>query len=287
MTPQTEKTELNKTKDLGKETQRRSLLETLTGSKLWKDAAFMLALLTCLAYFATYAFREGYMGYYQLGEIASVEITPSDIASAISMGAVPIFILAITYIIFTFVLTISGTFFDFLISPISLSISIILSFSYFHKESINMDLIVEVVLIVIILFTLRVLSQFKWFKSIPFVSWFIDDLINDIKKLISNWDRAVYLKWTILSIILLLIFYYFYEVGFSVAERKDSYLIVRQDNLSYAVLGERKDNLIIAPVDLMKKTVTPKYLIIDAKSTVENPINFERIHIKGGLKVKE
>ncbi|WP_156418828.1 hypothetical protein [Fictibacillus sp. FJAT-27399] len=44
MTPQTEKTELNKTKDLGKETQRRSLLETLTGIKLWKDDAFMLAL---------------------------------------------------------------------------------------------------------------------------------------------------------------------------------------------------------------------------------------------------
>lgn len=78
-----------------------------------------------------------------------------------------------------------------------------------------------------------------------------------------------------------------YHVGRSSSVNSEDYFIIDQGgNDLYVVLRTYKDNFIIAPVDLKRRVITPKFQNIEMKSEKDKKIEWERMHT-GKLKVKK
>jgi hypothetical protein len=75
-------------------------------------------------------------------------------------------------------------------------------------------------------------------------------------------------------------------IGEGSASKREKYLIIKTP-APFVVIDEEKNNLIIAPIDLETKTITPKYQIIEPKSSMKEPLIFEAMRFEDGLKVKE
>ncbi|MGW6666413.1 hypothetical protein [Peribacillus sp. NPDC055009] len=257
--------------------------------KILKDAAVIVVLLTALSYFITYSFRSGYWSYYQLEDIAPIDIGPSDISMAISNVAMAIVFGLIVYVVITIVLWMSKVIISDLINPIAITIAAATTISMIYTGSIELYIIFEFCIIVAVFVGLKKFTESKSFKNIPLLPRVYNYLLSEVKQLFSIWSAFIPLKWIIIPIILFLIYATYetcYYLGSRIAEDKESYLIINHDSTVYVVIGEKKDNLIIAPVNLNKRIIEPKYSIIESKSNITSPLVLERTVIKGGFKVK-
>jgi len=239
--------------------------------EVWKDAAIIVFLLTSLGYFLTFAFRQGYINYFKLEGIATSKIEVSDISLAFYMIYFHIVLAIIIYTITTLILVITKAFDNFLINPIAITFAIVLMYQSIYQEISIFKLIIYVT-VVVVLSIIKKLIKFNLTK---------------LKELQMIWNSVIPLKWIIISIILLLTFQAFYDLGGKSAHDKNEYLIVKQGQLVYAVVDEKESNLIIAPVNLKTRTMQPIYSIIEPKSKIKNPLKFEKTVIKGGLTVAE
>ena len=74
--------------------------------------------------------------------------------------------------------------------------------------------------------------------------------------------------------------------GEMLAQERENYFIIHQGNhKEYVVLRKFQQQFIIAPVDLKKKTITPKFQLIDIKSEQDKKVEWELVHT-GRLEVK-
>ena len=79
----------------------------------------------------------------------------------------------------------------------------------------------------------------------------------------------------------------FVMLGSKVAAEKEDYLIMESTNdQNFVVINTYKDKFIIAPVNLEKKEITPKFQFIDMKSDKDNKVEFTLVNT-GKLKVKK
>jgi len=92
----------------------------------------------------------------------------------------------------------------------------------------------------------------------------------------------------------------FFHLGENEAQRRDEYLIIKYEEkikdkktgkekikeTDFVVITESKNNLLIAPVDLDEKAITPTYSIIEAKSTFNKLVKLEAMKFNGGLKIE-
>ncbi|PGT77452.1 hypothetical protein [Priestia megaterium] len=252
----------------------------------WKDATIVVVLLTGLIYFITYAFRQGFTNYYQLGEIARNSIEPADISQAFTWIFTYMTGPVLIYFILTAILVIAGDVAIFLINPIAITVIVVPIFNIINNRDSGENLW-QSVIVVIILAVLKKLMEYERFNHWPLLPKIRDYFINDARTISKVWKRLAYLKFMILSLILLLIFLASYDLGNKVAKDKESYLIINKDkNTTYVVLEENEGNLIIARLNKKAKTIEPKYSIIEKKSNIKKPLILERITVDGGLEVK-
>ena len=82
--------------------------------------------------------------------------------------------------------------------------------------------------------------------------------------------------------------FFFYEIyGKSAASHPENYLVIENKTEDLVVIDHTKDKLLVAPVDINKKIITPRYEVIESKSTKDEPLILEPKIFKGGLKVKK
>lgn len=75
--------------------------------------------------------------------------------------------------------------------------------------------------------------------------------------------------------------------GSNSAAEKEDYLIMESTNdQNFVVINTYKDKFIIAPVNLEKKEITPKFQFIEIKSDIDDKVEFSLVHT-GKLKVKK
>ena len=69
--------------------------------------------------------------------------------------------------------------------------------------------------------------------------------------------------------------------GHVVAKKTQDYMIVKQKEGLFVVVTTYKDNLVIAPLDIKKETVKPKFQTIEMKDAKDTEV----IHFEDGIKV--
>ncbi|MFH0068418.1 hypothetical protein [Peribacillus sp. NPDC056705] len=72
----------------------------------------------------------------------------------------------------------------------------------------------------------------------------------------------------------------------SAAEKEDYLIMSSTKNKNYIVIKTYQDKFIIAPVNLKRKEITPKFQFIEIKSDKDNKVEFTLVHT-GKLKVKK
>jgi hypothetical protein len=75
---------------------------------------------------------------------------------------------------------------------------------------------------------------------------------------------------------------FFASMGKVDAASKSRYLVVESKTMPLVIIAQTQDKLLVAPVDIKKRLISPTYMIIESKSTVNKPLNFI-----GGLTVKK
>ncbi|MDW7615202.1 hypothetical protein SC499_10815 [Peribacillus simplex] len=229
------------------------------------------------------------MSYYKLGIISPSDITPSDIIQTVYGFTAAIIVFIIVYMLVTLVVIFASEAedknFKIIINlfAIPFALSIVFKFITNINNPINWMLFIFYFLILILHYSLY--DNFLVYKK----------LISKIKVLVSRfyntlfsiWIIIPYFNWIIIICSLYGIFMVFNTYGKTVAERNEDYIIIHEKSSTFVVVGKDKENLIVAPMDLESKIITPKYRVIESKSSMGNPLVLEEVKFKGGLKVKE
>ncbi|ASK63531.1 hypothetical protein CFK37_15900 [Virgibacillus phasianinus] len=76
--------------------------------------------------------------------------------------------------------------------------------------------------------------------------------------------------------------------GYFNAKNTDEFLVFKNNSKEdFVVIDNIGDKFITAPIDLTTNEIEKKYLVIEQKSDIENPLIFEKVKIEGGIKVKD
>lgn len=76
--------------------------------------------------------------------------------------------------------------------------------------------------------------------------------------------------------------------GQYMAQQRENYYIIKHGkDHDYVVISNYDKQLIIAPVDLDKKVITPRYSLVEAKSNLNKLVGLEAMKFDGGLKVEQ
>lgn len=105
--------------------------------------------------------------------------------------------------------------------------------------------------------------------------------LNDIEKtkVSISIDKLLH----IYLIILLMAIAAFGRLGNASAAGKDEYMVIHQDKDLFVVVTSYKDSMIMAPLNLKKESITPKFKAIEMKELKDAEI----IYFENGLKVED
>ena len=127
-----------------------------------------------------------------------------------------------------------------------------------------------------LLFTFCVLSLFCYLIYVIYliIVWRTSIKFSDLKKV-----NVVLLIGTIIggSLVSMIMF------GEFKASYSKEYTVIQQENHFFVAITSYKDSLIIAPLDLEKESITPKFKTIEMKELKDA----ETIHFENGLKVED
>lgn len=276
--------------------KKRYIRGTHSASSTKKDSIFnfsdmtiYISLITALGYFISYSYKKGYRSYYGLNEVLINQIDLSSI------------LLSITFIV--------SVLFTFL--GIYNNIRLLL----FNNENIFLKILERKVFAIFLLYFLfNYLNNDKMnlmFTSIALLVWIIivysvplfvhrdikgyrNKLVKSLKKKKSNksiLENIIYIIKNDLKSAIVLIFVVFFTfitfsglLGVSNAKKQKDYYILKHQNKIYVVVDSYSDKVIIAPIDLKTNTIEKKFQIIESKSSLKEPILFEKIRINDGIK---
>ncbi|PGQ86043.1 hypothetical protein COC52_27000 [Priestia megaterium] len=265
------------------------------------DASITVLTFTGLTYLLAMTFKRGYLGYY--------EVTSSLMLSDVGMNYI---VNSFTYIL---VLLMFSGFIYFIFFP---------GLVYFKKESkaiyfvyvllllylclcwvliwvfdIKVDQVFASILClicaVILLLDVAVTSVKKYAnkKNPPRLRSLINSIESVKEKLkvelnpfIFEIKKSIYLRFFILITCTIFAIFIFLNLGETVAKKKEVYLVIANNDSHFVVIAENSDYLLIAPVELDKKVITPHYSIIEGKSQLNKLVKLEAMKFNGGLKVK-
>ncbi|KRE70773.1 hypothetical protein [Paenibacillus sp. Soil750] len=249
----------------------------------------MLGVLTLIGYFCAYKFEVGNLAYYNIPDnFVEVElISVLNVVSVIWPNLIPLFYLVISLEdAFSFKTnTVKG--FAFITSFICILYLGMLFFSGFNWVTTIVMLIFEIFLIIftfiIPLFkeksTTGYWNKVENYKPNLTVPPFFLRIINDYGK---RTALMIVVAISTLSFLPL-----FSDLGKREAEREDTYLIATLDGQQKVLIGTYMDSMIIAPVDVASKEITPKFQFIKQKDDdVSKILAFESVKT-GPLKVRE
>ncbi|MDT3765835.1 hypothetical protein [Priestia filamentosa] len=251
-----------------------------------KDASVVVLILTGLTYLLGFAFKQGYLFYYGIHDLMLNNIEIYYIANSF----ISIFFLITAFIaLYSFIKIIfsslrdEGFVYQFFVKMFFTSYaSLGLLWYTFNKEISDTASWTIYILIGII----GILDWLLGNKSVLY-----RNIVNPIKKPLLKFIIFVKTdkRWksTILIPSIVIVLFIFYRHGQTQAAQRENYLIINNKSVNLAVIIQSGDNVLVAPVDLSKKVLTPNYRIIELKSSLDKQIVLKSIHIKGGLKVQK
>ncbi|WP_461672449.1 hypothetical protein [Priestia megaterium] len=246
------------------------------------EALVFVVLLTVLTYFLAYTYKQAFLGYYGIDRLMLHNIGYYYINISFRQ-------------IFKYVGVLGGVYMFLLFPPYVFKSNGI-------KDPPKMDALLTIakgILFAIVLPLIAIMmlferEEFIWscFSLVAFFcliflivanqpvyysvcSTFGNSLINTFKK-----NKLVTIVAIVICVSILPCF--FASMGKVDAASKSHYLVVESKTMPLVIIAQTQDKLLVAPVDIKKRLISPIYMIIESKSTANKPLNF-----KGGLTVKK
>ncbi|MDF1964676.1 hypothetical protein ACQKGA_23835 [Priestia megaterium] len=272
------------------------------------DASIIVLILTGLTYLIGMKFKTGYLGYYKVNTIMLSDVGMNYIINSVT-GVVGLLMLWV--VIFTFYLpALSSAKYISRILYFIMSLFRLYAFAFafgiyvFDKAIDEKFAAIVLWVCIIILVPIEISNIFikkrnkkkRNKKKSPLFEKFTNSIRSELNYIISDIKKNRYLKFIPLISCIFLAMFVFDNLGETSAQRRDEYLIIKYKikdkktekikETDFAVITEDKNNLLIAPVNIDKKVITPHYSIIEAKSKLNKLVKLEAMKFDGGLKVK-
>ncbi|MDC7783959.1 hypothetical protein [Priestia megaterium] len=264
-------------------TKRRQKKEVIFPTFL-TDASVIVVVLTGFTYLLGFIFKNNYLGYYGVIELRKDTIGSYYIAYTYYVMFLIILSCCVLYALLSFLL-IPLKEEQRLYRPM-LSIFLVTSCILFILDSVfyvNInDHTYQLVYgeIAVLLFLDYLLSKAFWYRK----------TVNRINQRITFFVTTIrnHKNFKFFALVFFLggTFYFFEKYGQSLASHQEDYLVINNRPKDLVVIDHTNDKLLVAPVDINKKIITPDYEIIESKSTKDEPLVLESKTFKGGLKVK-
>ncbi|KRF46331.1 hypothetical protein ASG98_17290 [Bacillus sp. Soil531] len=155
---------------------------------------------------------------------------------------------------------------------------------YFHLPSIFIELnIISITKVAVVLFFILFFSWFIFYgaykqvlNELPVSHEILGYGLAEIKK-------RVNITLIVIAIVLIVPSVVAAIFGIMSASLKTDYMVIREGKNLFAVISSYKDSAVIAPLDIHKESVAPKFKLIEFKDLK----NTEMVKFKDGLKVDE
>ncbi|RAS75608.1 hypothetical protein [Priestia endophytica] len=258
-------------------------------SSFLKDASLIVLILTGLTYLLGFSFKQGYLDYYETNDLMLNNIE-------------------ISYIATPFISSLS-----FITEVILMYLFLHLLFSSAKEEGFIYHYWVKTILFVFLTIELLKFALNKEISetgfnlvsktviiigSIVIIDWVLNYKSNSYKKLVKPVKKRLFsfilffridkrLRYILFIPFIMLSSLILYGHGKTEAAQEEDYLIIENKSVDLAVIIQGGDNLLVAPVDLNRKIITPNFRVIEAKSTLDKQMVFKSVHIKNGLKLKK
>ncbi|WP_368895075.1 hypothetical protein [Priestia megaterium] len=265
-------------------------------TSLFKDVSVFVLVLTGFSYLVAFVFKQGFLSYYKISDLLLDKIGFYYFANSFSY----------------MLLSLAGC----------CTIYLMIKFMFFsiRKEKVHRPLLILLSISLIVLFLLEsnfninikesfVYSVLGFISIIIIIDWILDEKYTTYKEkfnpkkehvasllLAINKNRTLKFIFIILSLVVLL--YSIQAKGKITAQQKVDYSIIKKEvkikkeakikkkTIYYVVIDQTGSNLLVAPLDIKKEVIIPKYRFIDLKSTLNKPIILEPRKFKSGLKVR-
>ncbi|WP_394224099.1 hypothetical protein [Priestia aryabhattai] len=285
------------------------------------DASIIVLIFTGLTYLLGMKFKDGYLGYYKVTDVMLGDVGMNYIIDSFTNILVLLMFWAFIYIFFLPFLSAAKRTRKALHLVISLfalySAITILCLVVFNKivDKPYSTIIIIICVIIMAYDFIDALVKVQLHKGkFPRLKKTIESVVNKLNP--SIWEAQLiifdikknrYLKFLLLIPIIYFASLVFFHLGENEAQRRDEYLIIKYEEkekvkvkdkktgeekvkekvkeTDFVVITESKNNLLIAPVDLDKKAITPTYSIIEAKSKFNKLVKLEAMKFNGGLKI--
>lgn len=247
--------------------KRYSKFDFLKEKLLSADFAIWLTLSTALFYGIYYAYTWYYLDYYHLGR-QFIDFSLQGIANIVC-------IIVLTVTSFGFIISL-------LTEPKFFKVR-----NFIRKNIKFIYVSVLCICLILLLFTLLnygvkatvTLFSVLAIAVIPPIIWIVREEVKQLTKI------------TVILVVFICTVSASSTFGTYMASHKDNYYILYQKDLknkqeSYAVITNYSEKFVIAPVDLKKKIITPKFQFIEMKSEQDKKVELNLIHT-GKLKVKD
>lgn len=238
------------------------------------EASVFVILLTVLTYFLAYTYKQGFLGYYGIDRLMLHNIGYYYINISFKqifkyVGVLGGFYMLLPFIPYVFKsngikdptkmdtsLKIAKGVLFFLVLPI---IAIMM---LFEREEFILSCFL---LVAIFCLTFLIVDKQRIYYSA--CNAFVNSLISTFKK-----NKLVTFVAIIIYVSILPCFFAF--MGKIDAASKSRYLVVESKTMPLVIIAQTPDKLLVAPVDIKKGLISPTYMIIESKSTVNKPLNF-------------
>jgi hypothetical protein len=256
------------------------------------DTTLIIGLLTVAGYYVSFSYEKGYKSYFHLNEIFLSNITLVDVL--ISIAAISSIWMSFYPIVQFLFEKEENVLFDYFFKKILFipTVLFLLVMNFFPKDKYSLTFALVVAGIVLFIFLIPPLLR-KEKEYLNKVRAYQIEKSNKKDEELSFTEKMIYLmennKMAVLIMTIIAIFVsgtLAGSLGRANASKETNYMIIKEPS-PYVVIDQNGGNLIIAPIDLKAKTITPKYQIIESKSDMKNPLIIESMKFKGGLDVKD
>ncbi|MGG0419655.1 hypothetical protein ABEY52_26865 [Priestia aryabhattai] len=268
--------------------------ETNNTSSFLKDASIFVLVLTGLTYFLAFNYKKGFLAYYEIDRLMLDNIGVYYIN--ISFKNILLYVVFIAFFYLSdlpnilkgkekyesaIVAVFGGTCFMILFSVVQANQN--------DNMAVLFSITLGIPLLCYVLFSILNRLFRNKFKVL-FITLYrenINPIIIDIKKWVDIIKKSKHLIFLTSIVILVMLSALFWQMGYSDASSKTSYLVINDKSQPLVVIDQSGDKLLLAPLNIKKGLISPKYMVIESKSTVDKRLEFERYNFIGGLEVKK
>ncbi|MGF9947113.1 hypothetical protein ABEX44_28345 [Priestia megaterium] len=246
------------------------------------EASVFVILLTVLTYFLAYTYKQGFLSYYEIDRLMLHNIGYYYINISFKQ-------------IFKYVGVLGGFYMFLPFLPYAFKSNGI-------KDPIKMDALLKIAKGVLFFLLLPIIAIMMLFKREEFILsccllvaifYLIFSIVDKqrtyysacnafVNTLISTFKKNKVVTFIAIIICVSILPCFFASMGKVDAASKSRYLVVESKTMPLVIIAQTQDKLLVAPVDIKKRLISPTYMIIESKSTVNKPLNFI-----GGLTVKK